>query len=112
MCTRKSEMYPPYTREITKEKEALTPKEMEAWRHFSRTIFEAGALPEMTKQIIAVAVAHDTQCPYCIKSHTKQALKKGASKQQLMEAIWIATEMRAGSVTAHAAIAIDTMDKT
>jgi len=44
---------------------------LEAWRNFSKTVFEAGALPEKTKQLIAVAVAHVTQCPYCIKSHTK-----------------------------------------
>ncbi|MBR9915575.1 MAG: carboxymuconolactone decarboxylase family protein [Algicola sp.] len=111
MSVEKSDIYPLYTRQMTKAKEALTPEAMEAWRHFSRTVFKEGALPEKTKQIIAVAVAHVTQCPYCIKSHTKQALKKGASKQELMEAIWIAAEMRAGAATAHAAIAFDTMEK-
>jgi AhpD family alkylhydroperoxidase len=104
-------VFPLATREMTKEKESLAPETMEAWRHFSRTVFKEGALPEKTKQLIAVAVAHVTQCPYCIRSHTRQALKKGAGKQELMEAIWIAAEMRAGAATAHAAIAIDEMDK-
>lgn len=55
-------------------------------------------------------MAHVTQCPYCIKGHTKIALKKGASNEELMEAIWVASEMRAGAACAHAAIAIEEMD--
>lgn len=110
MNTTKPNIFPHATLEMTKEKETLTPETMEAWRTFSRTVFKEGTLPEKTKQLIAVAVAHVTQCPYCIRSHTRQALRKGASKQELMEAIWIAAEMRAGAATAHAAIAIDEMD--
>lgn len=110
MSTDKPDIFPHATREMTKEKESLAPETMEAWRHFSRTVFKEGALPEKTKQLIAVAVAHVTQCPYCIRSHTRQALSKGAAKQEIMEAIWIAAEMRAGAATAHAAIAIDEMD--
>lgn len=110
MNNEKPDVFPRATREMTKKKEALAPEAMEAWRGFSRTVFKEGALPEKTKQIIAVAVAHVTQCPYCIRSHTRQALRKGASKQEIMEAIWIAAEMRAGAATAHAAIAIDEMD--
>ncbi len=59
-------------------------------------MFADGALPGKTKQLIAVAVAHVTQCPYCIKGHTKAALRAGASREELMEAIWVAAEMRAG----------------
>ena len=47
-----------------------------------------------TKQLIAVAVAHVTQCPYCIRSHTSAALH-GATAEEIMEAIWVAAEMRA-----------------
>lgn len=60
---------------------------MEVWNNFSKTVFKEGALPEKTKQLIAVAVAHVTQCPYCIRSHTKQAMHKGASNEEIMEAI-------------------------
>ena len=73
-------------------------------RNFSKAVFEDGALPEKTKQLIAVAVAHVTQCPYCIRSHTKQAMRKGASKEEIMEAIWVAAEMRAGAAYAHSAL--------
>ncbi len=99
------------TKELADKKAALAPKNIEAWRNFSKTIFEAGALPEKTKQLIAVAVSHVTQCPYCIRSHTKTAMRKGASKEEIMEAIWIAAEMRAGAAYAHATIAMDEMDK-
>lgn len=108
MSTNK-EMYPEATAESLKKKTELAPKQMEAWKNFSRTIFKEGVLDENTKQLIAVAVAHVTQCPYCIKSHVPQAMKKGASKEEIMEAIWVASEMRAGAAYAHATIAIDAM---
>jgi len=69
-----------------------------------------GVLDEKTKQLIAVAVAHVTQCPYCIKAHVPQAMRKGATKQEIMEAIWVAAEMRAGAAYAHANIAFEAME--
>jgi AhpD family alkylhydroperoxidase len=77
---------------------------------FSQAVFRDGALPAKTKQPIAVAVAHVTQCPYCIKGHTKAALRQGASPAELMEAIWVAAEMRAGGAYAHSALALETID--
>ena len=85
----------------------LAPETHEAFQAFSRQVFSAGALDEKTKQLIAVAVAHTTQCPYCIRGHTKAALRKGASENELMEAIWVAAEMRAGGAYAHATVALD-----
>jgi len=105
------EMYPAATAESAKRKADLAPKQIDAWRNFSRTVFKEGVLDEKTKQLIAVAVAHVTQCPYCIKSHVPQALKKGASKEEIMEAIWVAAEMRAGATYAHATIALDAMEE-
>ena len=70
-----------------------------------------GTLPAKTKQVIAVAVAHVTQCPYCIKGHTKAALGYGATPE-LMEAIWVAAEMRAGGAYAHSAVSLVAMDET
>lgn len=63
----------------------------------------------MTKQLIAVAVAHTTQCPYYIRGHTRLAHQKGATDEQIMEAIWVAAEMRAGGAYAHAAIALEAL---
>ena len=103
-------LYPKTTRELADKKGALAPKNLEAWRNFSKTVFEAEVLDEKTKQLIAVAVAHVTQCPYCIRAHSKYALRKGASKEEIMEAIWVAAEMRAGAAYAHATIAMDEME--
>lgn len=108
----KDELFPKATKELATKKAALAPQNIEAWRNFSRTVFKAGALDEKTKQLIAVAVAHVTQCPYCIKAHTPQAMKKGATKEEIMEAIWVASEMRAGAAYAHATIAMDAMENT
>lgn len=106
----KKDLYPETTRELIEKKAALAPKNIEAWRNFSKTVFRAGALDEKTKQLIAVAVAHVTQCPYCIRAHTPQAMRKGASKEEIMEAIWVASEMRAGAAYAHATIAMEEME--
>jgi AhpD family alkylhydroperoxidase len=105
-----NQLYPKATREMAEKKAALAPDSIEAWRNFSKTVFKEGTLPEKTKQLIAIAVAHVTQCPYCIRSHTAQAIKKGASKEEIMEAIWVAAEMRAGAAFAHASIAMDEME--
>ena len=72
-------------------------------------MFADGALPEKTKQLIAVAVAHVTQCPYCIRGHTRAALRKDTSEEEIMEAIWVAAEMRAGGAYAHSAIPLEVM---
>ena len=103
--------FPQPTREIAEKRAALAPETMEAWRSFSRAVFKDGALPEKYKQLIAVAVAHVTQCPYCIRSHTAQAVRKGATQEEIMEAIWVAAEMRAGGAVAHSALAINEMEK-
>lgn len=104
-------IFPEATTENAKKRAELTPEIIDSWRNFSRTVFKEGALPEKTKQLIAVAVAHVTQCPYCIRSHTKNALRKGASQQEIMEAVWIAAEMRAGAAYTHSIIAMDEMEK-
>ena len=77
----------------------------------NRAVFAEGALPEQTKQLIAVAVAHTTQCPFCIKGHTRLARRKGATDEQIMEAIWVAAEMRAGGAYAHSTLALDVLAK-
>ena len=102
-------VYPEGTAEIGRRRKELTPVTHEAYEKFSRAVFSPGALPEKTKQLIAVAVAHTTQCPYCIAGHTRLARRKGASDQEIMEAIWVAAEMRAGGVYAHSTIAVHTL---
>lgn len=103
------EMLPQMTREMAAMRRELVPETMQAWQEFNKAVFKDGALPSVTKELIAVAVAHTTQCAYCIKSHTNAALRKGATESQLMEAIWVAAEMRAGGAYAHSAVALKQM---
>jgi AhpD family alkylhydroperoxidase len=105
------QLYPQATRELGERRLRLAPGPANAFRAFSQSVFAEGALPARTKQLIAVAVAHVTQCPYCIRGHTKLALRQGATLEEIMEAIWVAVEMRAGGAYAHAAIAIEVMDE-
>lgn len=101
-----STVYPPATAEAAKRRKELAPEVHEAFEAFSRAVFAPGALPEKTKQLIAVAVAHVTQCPYCITGHSKAARRTGATDEEIMEAIWVAAEMRAGGAYAHSAVAL------
>ncbi len=105
------DLYPPATREIAHKRRELAPQTQAAFDAFSRQVFADGALSAKMKQVVAVAVAHVTQCPYCIKGHTKAALRAGATREELMEAIWVAVEMRAGAAYAHSALAIATFEE-
>jgi AhpD family alkylhydroperoxidase len=102
-------LYPTPSKEISQKRKELAPETYAAFQAFSKQVFADGALPSKTKELIAVAVAHVTQCPYCIRAHTKRATLNGASPQELMEAIWVAAEMRAGASSAHSSLAIDAM---
>ena len=93
---------PRATREIVERRRNLAPGAEDAFRAFSKAVFAEGALDKRTKQLIAVAVAHVTQCPWCIEGHVKAARSEGASPEQIMEEIWVAAEMRAGASYAHA----------
>ncbi len=103
------QVYPPVTRELAEERKRLAPKPADAFKAFSKSVFAEGALPVKTKQLIAVAAAHVTQCPYCIRGHTSAALQHGATGEEIMEAIWVAVEMRAGGAYAHSVLALDTI---
>ncbi len=105
------ELYPPLSKDLARKRTQLAPEISAAFKKFSQAVFADGALPAKTKQLIAVAVAHVTQCPYCIRGHTELALKHGATEQEVMEAIWVAAEMRAGAAYAHANLALETMNQ-
>jgi AhpD family alkylhydroperoxidase len=105
-----NKMYPKATLELAQKRRELAPKSEAAFQVFSQAVFADGALSSKTKQLIAVAVAHVTQCPYCIKGHTKAALRSGATAQELMEAVWVAAEMKAGAAFAHSALMLDVIE--
>ena len=103
-------LFPKPSRALAEKRRGLAPDVEAAFQQFGRAVFQDGALPAKTKELIAVAVAHATQCPYCIVAHTRAARRAGASPEEVMEAIWVAAEMRAGAAFAHATIALTTMD--
>ncbi len=103
-------LYPKPTKALADKRRDLAPEAEAAFRAFSQAVFKDGALSRKTKQLIAVAVAHVTQCPYCIQGHTKAATRDGATPQEIMEAIWVAAEMRAGGAFAHSNLALATLE--
>ena len=64
-------------------------------------VFEEGALSQREKALIALAVSHAVQCPYCIDAYTKGSLEKGADEEQMMEAVHIAAAIRGGASLVH-----------
>lgn len=102
-------MYPTTTGDLARRRRDLAPETQAAFEAFSQKVFANGALPTKMKQLIAVAVAHVTQCPYCIRGHTKAARRAGATAEELMEAVWVAAEMRAGGAYAHSALMLTTL---
>lgn len=77
-----------------------------AFAGFNQKVFEEGALSEKTKELIAVACAHITQCPYCIDGHTRKAKEAGANDEEIAEAIMVGVALSAGAAMAHACIAM------
>ncbi len=65
------------------------------------SVFEAGALSEREKALIALAVAHAVQCPYCIDAYTSGSLEKGADEEQMMEAVHVAAAIKGGAALVH-----------
>lgn len=64
-------------------------------------VFAEGALTEREKSLIALAVSHTVQCPYCIDAYTTDATEKGWSEQQMMEAVHVAAAIRGGASLVH-----------
>lgn len=76
----------------------------ELWKLFSEyygAVFKEGALSAREKSLIALAVAHAVQCPYCIDSYTQDALEKGANQAQMTEAVHVAAAIRGGASLVH-----------
>jgi len=64
-------------------------------------VFKPGALSAREKSLIALAVSHTIQCPYCIDAYTSESIKTGADEEQMMEAIHVAAAIRGGSSLVH-----------
>lgn len=79
----------------------LAPEQLQAFSEFNSTVFQEGALSIKEKEIIAVAIAHVTECPYCIDSHTKKAKAVGVTLEELVEAVFVVSGIEAGGAVTH-----------
>ena len=84
----------------------LAPEVMKAFWTFDKAAVAAGAIPVKYKELIAVAVALTTQCPYCIDIHNGNARRAGATDAELTEAGMVAAALRAGGAVTHATHAL------
>ena len=79
----------------------LAPDAFKAFMAFDEAAFKVGVIPLKYKELMAVAVALTTQCPYCIEIHAKKARKEGATEEELAETTLVAAALRAGGAVTH-----------
>jgi len=90
----------------------LAPTEFNAWFALDEIVRrEDGAIPRKYRELLALAVAFTTQCPYCIEVHVKAAKAAGVSREELTETSMIAAALRAGGAATHGAMALKFYDQ-
>jgi AhpD family alkylhydroperoxidase len=97
-----STLYHPENLTKLKTMEGLAPEVMKAFWAFDKAALAEGTIPVKYKELIAVAVALTTQCPYCIEIHNQNARRAGATDAELVEAAMVAAALRAGAAVTHA----------
>lgn len=78
---------------------------------YYHSVFKEGALTEREKSLIALAVAHTQQCPYCIDAYTKDGLQRGITKAEMMEAIHVGAAIKSGATLVHGVQMMNTVNK-
>jgi len=74
-------------------------------------VFEEGALSKREKALIALAVSHAVQCPYCIDAYTEESMKLGYAEDQMMEAIHVSAAIKSGAVLVHGVQMMNKIEK-
>ena len=64
-------------------------------------VFDDGALTRREKALVALAVSHSVQCPYCIEAYSKECMTQGADVEEMTEAVHVATAIRGGASLVH-----------
>jgi AhpD family alkylhydroperoxidase len=72
---------------------------------------EGGAIPRKYRELIAIAIACTTQCPYCMDVHTRNAKRAGATREEVAEAAFVAAALRAGAAATHGTLAVKLFDE-
>ncbi|HWN98746.1 MAG TPA: carboxymuconolactone decarboxylase family protein [Blastocatellia bacterium] len=96
---------------LLKDMKQLAPEDFTAWLNLNSIVGRDGAIPKKYRELIAIAVACTTQCPYCIEAHSKAAKSAGASRAEIVEAAFVAAALRAGGATTHGAMALKFFDQ-
>lgn len=97
---------------LLKDMRKLAPKDYEAWFALNAIVGrEDGAIPKKYRELIAIAVAATTQCPYCIEGHAKAAKAAGATREEVAEAALLAAALRAGGAATHGTLALKFFDQ-
>ena len=97
---------------LLKEMSRLSPKEFKAWLDLDNIVRrEDGQIPRRYRELIALAVAFTTQCPYCIEVHAKAAKLAGVSREEISETAFLAAALRAGGAATHGAMALKFFDQ-
>jgi AhpD family alkylhydroperoxidase len=95
-----------------KDMRQLAPTEFGAWLALDKIVSrEDGAIPRKYRELVAVAVACTTQCPYCLEVHAKAAKAAGATREEIVEASFLAAALRAGGAATHGAMALKFFDQ-
>jgi AhpD family alkylhydroperoxidase len=94
-----------------KEMGKLAPTDFKAWLGLNNIVgSENGKIPKKYRELIAIAVACTTQCPYCIAVHSKAAKAAGATREEIAESAFVAAALRAGGAATHGAMALKFFD--
>jgi AhpD family alkylhydroperoxidase len=97
---------------LLKEMRKLAPADFDAWLGLNNIVArEGGAIPRKFRELIAVAVACTTQCPYCIEAHSRAAKAAGATREELVESAFLAAALRVGGAATHGAMALKFFDQ-
>ena len=103
--------YPADNRKGLRKLRDLRPNLFKAFLEFDAKVFEEGALSVKTKELIAVATAHITQCPWCIDAHARRARKAGASDAEIGEVIFVSMALAAGAAWSHGGLTLQCLDE-
>jgi AhpD family alkylhydroperoxidase len=95
---------------LMKDMRKLAPADFEAWLNLDKIVGRDGAIPRKYRELMAIAVACTTQCPYCIEAHARGAKAAGATREEIVEASLVAAALRAGAAATHGAMALKFFD--
>jgi AhpD family alkylhydroperoxidase len=97
---------------LLRELKTLAPVEFKTFVEFDSIVGkEDGAIPRKYRELMAIAIACTTQCPYCLDFHTRNAKKAGATREEVAETVFVAAALRAGAAATHGTLALKLFDR-